>query len=109
LPHRATIFACDEEVRPGTAWQTTTTISLRRHNEVVEGRLRNNVAGIRPINVHTAYYDVRKDPILTELGTNLTNPVRLGQLHVPAPDMTMNFRYRMGTHLHENPAQLWYS
>lgn len=107
LPDHAVIHGCDERPTAQTFWRPAAVVNFRLANERVEGHVPSKGEGTRPISVYTGFYDARNVPILTETGTNLTNPVHLGTIAVPAPDMRIGFSYALGAQLHENPARLW--
>jgi hypothetical protein len=107
LPDHAVIYACDENPTPNTFWQRATVVDLRARNDEISGHLMSKGSGQRPISVYAAFYDARDEPILTEVGTNLTNPVLLGSVSVPRSDMRLGFSYAAGVELHDNPASLW--
>jgi hypothetical protein len=108
LPTSATLYACDERPTANTFWQPAAAVDFQEGtDDQIKGHLRAKGAGMRPVHVYAAFFDARNQSIVTEVGTNLTNPVELGRVPVPKADTTIGFAYMQGTELHENPPKLW--
>lgn len=106
LPASSVIYACDERPDATTFWQKAASVDFAVDNELVSGSLRAKSTGTREVHAYAGFFDARQGPIVTETGTNLANPVCLGDVQVSRPDSHIAFSYRLGSELHESPASL---